>query len=215
MKKLLCASIFVLAFCAGVFAQNNKPASCPKIIVDYPAAKVPRPGETITLMASVEGIDEKNLIYIWAIDAGEITSGQGTSVISVKAPNSCLTATVEVKGFPDGCPYGDSETICGDPSPQATKIDEFGKATNGNVKMRFDNFMRELQNDPNAQGYVINYGSAKEIAKRQRQIRNAIAFRKFDASRITLVRGGQTDETIKTQFWVVPAGATPPTPGKS
>ena len=98
-----------------------------------------------------------------------------------------------------------------DPLPEAIKFDEFEKATNGNVKMRMDAFYVELNNDPSASGYIINYGTDKEIAKREKQIRNAMAFRKYDISRITFVRGGFR-EVVKTEFWLVPAGANPPSP---
>jgi hypothetical protein len=207
-----------LAFCAALFAQTNENSSCPKVTVDGPSGTV-KPGETVTFTATVEPTSpDKKLIYNWTVDAGEIIEGQGTSTITIKPPSKLdwsLTTIVEIKGLPEGCPNGESETLYVDSAPEAVKIDEFGTATNGNVKMRFDNFIIELQNDPTAQGYIINYGSAKEIANRQRQIRNAIAFRKFDASRITIVNGGESGESIKTQFWVVPAGATPPTPGES
>lgn len=97
------------------------------------------------------------------------------------------------------------------PRPEAFKFIEFGKATNGYVKMQFDGFMVELNNNPNAQGYIIIYGSDREAVKRQKQIRNAIAFRKYDAARSTIVRGGK-EEVIRTQFWIVPEGAEPPMP---
>ena len=96
-------------------------------------------------------------------------------------------------------------------TPKAFKVDEFEKATNGNVKMRMDSFYVELNNNPAAQGFIINYGNAKEIFKREKQIRNSITFRRHDDSRITLVRGGER-EAIKTVFWLVPPGAEPPTP---
>jgi len=95
--------------------------------------------------------------------------------------------------------------------PEAIRLEEFGKATNGYVKMLFDSFMVKLQADPNAQGYILNYGTDKQILMREKQIRNAIAFRKFDRSRITIVRGGNIG-ALKTQFWLVPAGAENPTP---
>jgi hypothetical protein len=97
-----------------------------------------------------------------------------------------------------------------DPRPEAVKLEEFGKATNGFVKMLFDNFMAKLQADPTAQGYIINYGSNREIRIREKQIRNAIAFRRYDTARITIVRGGN-EKVIRTQFWIVPAGAETPT----
>ena len=61
-------------------------------------------------------------------------------------------------------------------TPKAVKVDEFEKATNGNVKMRMDVFYVELNNNPAAQGFIINYGNAKEIFKREKQIRNSILF---------------------------------------
>lgn len=93
--------------------------------------------------------------------------------------------------------------------PQANLFDEFEMATNGNVKMRMDLFYTELSNNPASQGYIVNFGIGREIARRERQIRNAIVFRKFDASRITIVNGGFRG-VIKTEFWIVPAGAETP-----
>jgi len=96
-------------------------------------------------------------------------------------------------------------------TPKAIKFDEFEKATNGYVKMKMDVFFVELRNNPAAQGYIINYGTDREIAKREKQIRNSITFCRYDASRITLVRGGNR-EVIKTDLWLVPPGAESPTP---
>ena len=98
-----------------------------------------------------------------------------------------------------------------EPRPEAYKLEEFGKATNGYVKMIFDSFMTELNNNPSAQGYIINYGTAKEIRVREKQIRNAIAFRKYDTARITIVNGGNSGK-LNTQLWIVPAGAENPKP---
>lgn len=96
-------------------------------------------------------------------------------------------------------------------TPKAWKYDEFETATNGFVKMRMDALYVELSNNPSAQGIIINYGSAREIAVRERQIRDSIRFRRFDASRITMVNGG-FDLEVKSQFWIVPAGAENPPP---
>lgn len=95
--------------------------------------------------------------------------------------------------------------------PKATKLDEFEKATNGYVKMKMDYFYVELNNNPAAQGYIINYGTDREIATREKQIRVSIQWRKFDATRITFVRGGFREE-VKSEFWLVPPGAENPQP---
>ncbi len=94
---------------------------------------------------------------------------------------------------------------------EARKVDEFGNVTNGDVKRRMQDLQIELANDPTVQGYVINYGTSKEIALRVKQIQRAILFMALDGSRITLVEGGFRG-IIKTEIWIVPAGAENPQP---
>jgi hypothetical protein len=96
-------------------------------------------------------------------------------------------------------------------SPKAVKFDEFETAANGYVKWRMDSFYVELNNNPASQGYIINYGTDREIIIREKQIRVSIQWRKFDATRITFVQGGLR-ETVKTELWRVPPGAENPQP---
>jgi hypothetical protein len=98
------------------------------------------------------------------------------------------------------------------PIPEAVKLYEFGKATNGYVKMLFTDFQVKLNADPTAQGYIGNYGTKREIKIRERQIRIAISFHKLDATRITIVNGGNAVGKQKTIVWIVPEGAEPPIP---
>lgn len=95
--------------------------------------------------------------------------------------------------------------------PIANKIEEFETATNGYVKMLMDSYIVELYNNPSAQGYIINYGLPRELSKRRRQIMNSIQLQKIDLSRITFVDGGFRTK-MKTELWIVPPGAEPPTP---
>ena len=76
-------------------------------------------------------------------------------------------------------------------------IDEFGKAPDDDVKARVDNFYIQLNNNPSAQGYIINYGNAAQIKKRKAQIMKAINFRKYDVNRVTFVDGGDTERVEK------------------
>lgn len=85
------------------------------------------------------------------------------------------------------------------------------KASNAEVKLKVEQLDRKLSEDVYLHGYIINYGTPKAIARREMQIRNSIRFRKFDATRITLVRGENIGK-LKSVFWIVPAGAQPPTP---
>jgi hypothetical protein len=92
-------------------------------------------------------------------------------------------------------------------------VDEFGKLPNDDIRGRLDSFFTELSNNPNNQGYIINYGTDKEIAARERLITNHIAFRNFDRSRITLVKGGASpDGEPRTKLYRIPPGAENPAP---
>lgn len=97
-----------------------------------------------------------------------------------------------------------------DPVPQAVKTDEFGQVTNGELKARFDSFMIDLQKDNNSQGWIINFGSARGVVRREKTIKSYITFRNLDPLRITFVNGGFRQKQ-ETQFWIVPIGATLPT----
>lgn len=93
--------------------------------------------------------------------------------------------------------------------PTAEKIDELGRATSEDIDLRLDTLVILLQKEPNALGYVITYGSEREIAWRERIIKDHLYLRNFDISRIILVKGGFIKE-VKSEFWFVPEGAEPP-----
>ena len=73
-------------------------------------------------------------------------------------------------------------------------------------------YMSALGSEPNSQGYIINYGTDKEIAAREKQITKAINFRKYDSSRVTVVNGGANPNGagVNTKVFVVPPGAANP-----
>jgi hypothetical protein len=97
--------------------------------------------------------------------------------------------------------------------PIAVLVDEFGPLSNDDIRSRLDTFFAELSNNPNNQGYIINYGTDRQIAARERLITNHIAFRNFDRSRITLVNGGASaDGQPRTKLYRIPPGADNPAP---
>ena len=190
------------------------PCECPTVSVTGPSATV-KPGETMTFTANVNGGSQDSPTYNWTVDKGTIVEGQGTPTITVSTEglnDTTLTATVDIGGLCATCPQvSDSETGVIAGRPVARMTDEFGPLANDEVRARLDAYFVELQNDPSAQGYIINYGPARQVAAREKLIRNHIAFRKFDASRIVIVNGGTADE-INTKLWVVPQGADAPNP---
>lgn len=93
--------------------------------------------------------------------------------------------------------------------PKAELIEEFAAVPNGRVRLYLDIFFNTLQNNPSAEGYVLTYGARKDVGRREKLFRNHIAFRRADSSRLKFVRGKGVE--FKTQLWIVPAGAEPPT----
>lgn len=195
----------------------SQACNCASVSVSGPSGTT-APGSSMTFTANVSGGGDFTPTYNWSVSAGTIASGQGTSSITVDttglAPNSNVTATVNVGGQSEACncPREASETggIAG--VPEGRQVDEFGKATDDDVKARIDNFYIQLNNDPTARGYIINYGTPAQIRARRAQITRAINFRKYDASRVTFVDGPDNGSGVNTKLYVVPAGATEPTP---
>ena len=108
--------------------------------------------------------------------------------------------------------------ICfGQEQRQAFLVDEFGKLCSEEVMARYDGFMVQLGNDPSAAGYFVFYGDEKFEGRNLNFISYLKDiypnFRKFDKSRLAVLRGENRSQ-MHIQFWVVPAGANPPTPEK-
>ncbi len=190
--------------------------TCPELSVTGPT-EVTQSGSTMTFTANATGGSQQSVTYNWTVSQGEIVSGQGTPVITVQTTPAMagqnVTATVTIGG--DLCPtcVTTAQTTAGIASiPVATPFTEFTAATPDEIKANLDPFFSGLSNDPTAQGYIINYGTDAQIARRERDIRAAIRFRQFDASRVTFLRGGDTGTGIRTVLYIVPAGTPAPTP---
>lgn len=117
-----------------------------------------------------------------------------------------LFSSMFLAGFAIGV-FGQNET---NTQPKAYKFTEFGKMSQSGVKEKVDGLLRELAKNRSAQGYIINYGTPKAIAARRKQITNSFTFTHLDL-RMTFVDGG-FEKNVRTVMWIVPPGATPPTP---
>jgi hypothetical protein len=194
------------------------PCECGTLSVTGPSG-ITQPGDSMTFTANVSGGSATDITYNWSVSSGEITSGQGTPSITVATTramaNTSVTATVEIggTGMCPECEKTKSETAGVAPNPEFVKIDEFGKLPNDDIRGRLDTFFAELSNNPNNQGYIILYGTEKEMSAREKLITNHINFRNFDRSRITIVRGGvHPDGTVYTKLYRIPPGAENPAP---
>lgn len=195
---------------------------------------------TVQLAANATDPDGDTLLYTWSTTGGRITgdganvtwdlSGvqPGTYTASVEVDDGCgciafssTTVTVErclcegipVERTPTPTPTPIPEVIPDRPTP--SQFDTYGNIPRNDVKARLDNFAVALQNDPNAQGYIIAYGGRRGAAG-EAQTRADFAkdylvnSRGIDAGRLVTVDGGFREEAT-TELWLVPGGATPPT----
>ena len=216
MKQVIFTAILVLGLGFSVFAQNQNQL-CAKT---GDTAGVVEAGTPMKFVATLSGkTDNLTLEYEWKVSAGTIMSGQGTCSIMVDttglANGTNITAEVKVKGLPCDCPNTASETgsVVVKEAP-IIDLDNFGRLPNDEIRARIDAMFVALGNQPNSQGYIINYGTDQEIAAREKIIRNHIGFRKYDANRVTFVRGGANPNGngVWTKVNIVPPGANPPTP---
>ena len=96
-------------------------------------------------------------------------------------------------------------------------IDEFGRMGDCETRGRLDNFLVRIQENPDAAGYIIIYQGKNalpaeyEVSSYEKIIRSHLAFRNFDASRVTFLNGGFREE-LSIELWLIPSGANEPTP---
>lgn len=190
---------------------------CPTL--DVSGGSVVEPGAPMYFTANVSGGTTGDVTYTWSVSNGTF-SGQGTPSITVDTTGlegQNITATVEIggSGLCDNCPRTSSETGSVARKQEEPRLfDQFGKLPDDEVKARIQNLYVELGSNPTSQGYIINYGTTKEVTAREKQIMKAITFLRLDASRVTLVRGGANPNGagVWTKIWIVPPGANNPQP---
>jgi hypothetical protein len=194
------------------------PPACPTVSVTCPDTGTI--GTPVTFTANVSGGDSAvTPTFNWTVSAGTISSGQGTSSITVDTTGvgggTTITATVDVGGYDRSCSTSSSCTVNFPTHPMARKIDEYGNIRFNDEKARLDNYAIELQNDPTAQGYLICYGGRKgRTGEGQRRCDRAkdylVNTRGISGDRIVTVDGGYKED-LTVELWVVPQGANPPT----
>ena len=191
------------------------PAPCPTVTVSCPDTSTA--GTPVTFTANVSSGDPNvTPTFNWTVSAGTISSGQGTSSITVDSTGvtGTITATVEVGGYDRSCSSSSSCTTSFPQAPGPRKVDEYGNIKFNDEKARLDNYAIELQNDPQAQGYLVCYGGRTgrtgEAQRRCDRAKNYLVnTRGITADRLVTVDGGFREE-LTVELWVVPSGATPP-----
>ncbi len=188
---------------------------CPTVSVSCPSDV--EADQPITFTASVNGgPSNMTVTYNWSVSAGTISSGQGTSTITVDttgAGGQTVTATVELGGVDPACSRtaSCSTSVKNKVVIEPRKFDEYGNIRFNDEKARLDNYAIQLQNEAGSQGYIIAYGGCEGEgqARADRAKNYLVNTRGIEAGRITAVDGG-CREDLTVQLWVVPTGATAP-----
>lgn len=187
---------------------------CPNISIYCPDTVAV--GQPLTFTANVSGgTANVTPAYRWTISAGQITSGQGTTSITVDTTGlggQAVTAKVEVLGYELDCAATCTAQVPQPPRPKP--FDEFGNIARDDEKARLDVFAIQLQNEPGSRGYIVVYPAAtskpNEAQRRADRAREYLVnTRGMDAGRVITLIGPQRD-AFTVQLWVVPAGAEPP-----
>ncbi len=195
--------------------------------VNVSAPATTNDGDLITFTADVDYQGSSPLNYTWSVSpsTARIVNGAGTRTITVDSTGLGQRQIIARLAVDDGS--GDRRCrqeaqastgvlVPTAPSVQPRRFDEFPSIAFDDDKARLDNLVIELQNNPNAVGYVIVYGGrqsragqADMLGARTRDY--LVATRGIDASRLQIVNGGYR-ERASYELWVVPRGAQPPQP---
>jgi hypothetical protein len=137
------------------------------------------------------------------VENGTVSTGAGTREISVTVSGK-TKATVEVGGLDQACgKSASSEIRYGNVKPSPILFDEFGKVKDSLLQKRLTALGETLDQNTGAQAYFVNYGSEKDVEKREASIRSMFG---GNASRAVFVTGG-VEKDVRTRVWIVPPGA--------
>ena len=110
-KLLLFAFLLLAGFQVSIHAQTGGGQKCPTLEITAPAGDV-KPGDSVTLTVKIKNPEpDADYTYNWSVSSGGISSGQGTSTITVDLESGPMTATVDLGGGAPSCNNTASLTI--------------------------------------------------------------------------------------------------------
>jgi len=187
---------------------------CPSVSVSCPSDAYQ--GAPITFTASVSS--DASATYNWSVSAGAITSGQGTSSISVDSAGlggQSITATLELGGLDLACSRTGScsTSVMAAPFGGTRLFDRYGHLSFEDEKVRLDNFAMGLQADPSVGAAILAYGTcAGEAVTRTARAKNyLVSTRGVEGARINISDAGCREEPA-VELWLVPQGTGGPSP---
>jgi hypothetical protein len=184
-------------------------------------------GDLVTFAAINSEVTPIPIRYAWRVSNGRITSGLGTSSITVDSRGlggRTINAELDVNDdvYDNRCKQTISVPTFVVPEPivvlpKSYSCDEFESRSNDDDKARFDNCVIQVQNLPDAQLYVIiRQGTDRTSLTRnsydrlsKRALDYMVRTRGLDPRRIQIIRGPQSQRSLY-QIWIVPPGAQLP-----
>ena len=211
IRNFFALFVILAAGAAAALAQD-----CPKVMTTSASEPV-KSGTPLTFTSTVSGGDANvTPTYNWTISAGTISSGQGTSVITVDTTGveGSITATVEVGGYDGSCAVSASSTSDVEKPKEVRKFADLTKPTTEEQNLRLEDFLIELGSDAGSTGYVFAYPSKESPTAAKQFLKTAQAKAAtigFDLSRLMLKEGG-VKPAFSVEMWIVPDGMPPPKP---
>jgi len=198
---------------------------CPYDVHREGPARV-KEGEEVIIRAVNKIADSPALTYNWKISAGRITSGMGTSSITIDTTGigeGAIDVDVDVNdGVYPQCQQGMSMTTEVEKiiirEPEAFICDQFPSKSADDDKARFDNCAIQVQNIPDAQYYIIIYPQGGKNATAtynrlsKRTLQYVVNVRGIDPRRVQVVRGPDIPDRTRYVLWIIPPGARTPVP---
>jgi hypothetical protein len=213
------------------FVESTTERACPyNVRVDGPDRITE--GDLITFAAfnAVTGAAVP-LNYRWSVspETAQITSGQGTSAITVDTTNlGGRTVRAELDVWDDvydkQCRQRNQATTeittFLRPKPEAVRCDVFESKAFDDDKARFDNCVIQVNSVPDGQLYLIIYQGTDKISMTRntydklskRTLDYLVKTRGLDPRRISIIKGGRTPLKTTYELWIVPPGAELPLP---
>jgi hypothetical protein len=217
MVRIFSPLAFLFGMSLVIAGQTDAKPSCPTIKVIGPAG-ITNPGGLISFKGKIAPFDREKFTVVWNIDSPNIKdlaieTGQGTLEIGVrtpKTPSYNITATLAVKGLPDGCVMSASETagVAGCILPLVA--DEYGKLRISDERARLDNLAIQLTSESDTIAlYVFRYPSIMSRSAIEsinaRILKHLSKMRGIAASRIRFAY--ETGDTSITRVYLLPIGA--------
>ncbi|MBX7173294.1 MAG: hypothetical protein K1X72_20155 [Pyrinomonadaceae bacterium] len=172
MKMILILTLSLLTLSFASFAQENK--DCPNVSVQGPTGQTPIGGNMEFSVSSMEKLANRGFEFKWTVSNGVSFNGQGTPTISIstneKMEGQMITATVEIKGLPEGCKNTDfaSGDVAQPPPycPQPNKDIIGGNSSWQEVISRIQNLNIILEGEKGYKGIItFNVTNSSELNK--------------------------------------------------